>query len=373
MRCAIHHDEAAMDGAPGEKPIHPTITCSWDNVLMGRTMKVIYRVIHHTAFLLSILSPLCGVAVSQASHPSLGILRSTDSGKNWKQAFGSDFDVDHLVIDKVGHVLASTMIVTPNKASSELYIFGPEANSRKRITLPGVGPKGELILDLLAAPDGSVFALLRGRVLRTEDGGYTWTVIASSLPASFKSLQLGSDHSLLGFPEDGLYQSTDSGKSWHSLGFDGQKVDRGITFHDGTSMVNAQCKLIVIPISPDRAADWLFPKDDCPHYSELASDARGHLFINTSHGVLKSDVIGKTWKKTLWFEAGVMPFGIAVAPDGDVFAVVLKGVSRPTLFRSIDAGETWQIVQQLGRGVTVSQFAFAPDGTVYAGLNSFGD
>lgn len=33
----------------------------------------------------------------------------------------SDFDADHLVIDKSGHILATTIMVTANKMFSELY------------------------------------------------------------------------------------------------------------------------------------------------------------------------------------------------------------------------------------------------------------
>jgi photosystem II stability/assembly factor-like uncharacterized protein len=319
------------------------------------------------------LATLCEFAVSQTSHANYGILRSTDSGKNWKQVFRNDFDTDHLVIDKDGHILACTMIVTSNRMFSELYASSLGGDTWKRVVLPGATSKNDLIFDLLATPDGSVLVLLKGRILRTGDGGLTWTVMASTLPADLSSLKLGPNHSLLGFSKDGLYQSLDDGASWHSLGFEGQMLNGGITLSDGTILVTFQCKLFATSLSQDGSSEWLLPEDDCPNSSQLASDARGNLFANTPHGILKSDLTGKIWHKVLPFEDRVMPFGIAVAPDSDVYAVILKGISSPTLFHSKDEGTTWQAVQKLGPGVTVSQFAFASNGTVYVGLNSFGD
>jgi len=178
---------------------------------------------------------------------------------------------------------------------------------------------------------------------------------------------------MLGISKDGLYQSTDGGKSWHSLGFEDQLLDGGITLPNGTTLVTLRCKLLAVSLPQDIPSEWLLPEDDCPNSGQIASDARGFLFANTPHGVLKSDLTGKKWNKVLAFDNQVMPYGIAVSPNGDIYAVILKGISNPTLFRSNDGGETWQAVQKLGRGVTVSQFAFASDGTVYAGLTSFGD
>jgi hypothetical protein len=187
----------------------------------GRKMKFMRRATPFIVVLALTLNMPCEFAISQASHANCRILRSTDSGKNWKQVFRNDFDIDHLVIDRNGHILASTMIVTSNRMFSELYASRLGTDAWKRVVLPGIDSKSELIFDLLATPGGSVFALLKGRILRTGDGGPTWTVVASTLPADLRSLKLGPNRSLLGFSKDGLYQPVDDGKSWHSLGFEG--------------------------------------------------------------------------------------------------------------------------------------------------------
>lgn len=336
-------------------------------------MKLMLRATHRSARLALTLTLLCCIASPQPSHANFGILRSTDDGKSWKQVFRGDFDVDHLAIDEDGRILASTMIVTPHRIFSELYASLAGSDSWNKLTPPGIGPKGGLILDLLATPDGSVFALLQRRILRTDDGGTTWTVVPSTPPAIPRSLKLGPDNSLLGFTDAGLYQSTDKGKSWHSIGFEDQRLDGGLTLSDGTILVTFQCKLFAASVPQDRSFEWSVPEDACPNSDQFASDTQGLLFANTPGGVLKSDATGKTWKKVLAFKNEVVPLGIAVAPGGEVLAVVLKEASSPTLFRSTDNGETWQMVQELGPGITVSQFAFAPNGTVYAGLTSLGD
>ena len=43
--------------------------------------------------------------------------------------------------------------------------------------LPKIDPNGYLVSDLLATPDGSIFALLHRTILKTDDGGSAWTVM----------------------------------------------------------------------------------------------------------------------------------------------------------------------------------------------------
>jgi hypothetical protein len=335
--------------------------------------KCVSRATHCIVVLALALPLFCGIAASQTFQPSYGILRSTNNGKNWTQSFRGNFDVDHLVIDKSGHILAAMMIANHNKVFSELYTSYPGSETWKKVTWPRISPDGDLVRDLLATPDGSIFVLLKKRILRTDDGGSKWTVVATTLPVDFRSLCLGPNGSLLGFSPVGLYASTDGGKNWRSEGFEDQDLDGGITLPDSTVLVTLKCRLIAVSLSKNLSSELTDSEDNCPNSNQFASDAHGLLFANSPHGILRSDVAGKAWKKVLAFKDRVAPFGIAVSPNGDVYAVILEGVSSPVLFHSADAGETWQVVQKLGRGVTISQFAFAADGTVYAGLISFGD
>ena len=77
-----------------------------------------------------------GIAFSQTSDAFYGILRSTDSGKSWKQVFRGDLDIDHLVIDKGGNILASTMNVKSSSMFSELYVCHPGTGEWKKVDLP---------------------------------------------------------------------------------------------------------------------------------------------------------------------------------------------------------------------------------------------
>ncbi len=322
----------------------------------------------------------CGIAISQTLHPSYGILRSTDNGKTWTHIFRNDLDIDHLVIDKNGHILAETMIATAKEMRFELYASSLGSEGWKKIALLGADPKGEPIEDMLATPDGSIFILLKDRILKTNDGGSTWTVVTSTLPRGFRALKLGPDQSLLGLAEDvmfqsngGLFQSTDNGKTWHSLGFADKRLDGAVTLLDGRILVSFRCKLFAVSARQEISSEWSIPEDGCPNVDQFTTGVRGLLFDSTSHGILKTDVAVKNWKKVLANDKEVDPMQISITPDGDLFAVILEGIDNPTLFRSSDAGETWQAIRKLGYGVTVSQFAFAPGGIVYAGLTSFGD
>jgi hypothetical protein len=316
---------------------------------------------------------LCGMGSSQAKETSFGILSSTDNGKNWKQVFRGDVIVDHLAIDGQGRIIASSMIVTPKIIGSEIYISGPAPEQWRKVSLPGIDTHDSLIYDLLTDTDGSVLALLKGKILRTDDGGVKWTVVASALPASFISFMPGPDSSLLASPSQGIYQSRDKGKNWQSLGFDDQKISSKTALRNSSVLLSLNCRLLVYSIAQERSSELFIPEESCPGYEEFAADSKGSLFANTSHGILKSDAVGKHWEKVLSFREEVSPSGIGAAPNGNLFALILIGTSRITLFRSGDAGMTWEAVRKLGAGVNISQFAYSPDGTIYAGLTSFGD
>src|SRR5579871_5727806 len=131
-------------------------------------MALFCRATQRVTVLASTLAILCGIAVSESSHSQYGILRSVDNGSTWKQVFRADLDADHLVIDRDGYILASTMIVTSNKMFSELYASRLDTDAWRRIIPPGNASESELVFDLLATSDGPVFALLKGQILRTD-------------------------------------------------------------------------------------------------------------------------------------------------------------------------------------------------------------
>ncbi len=313
------------------------------------------------------------MGISQSTETDFGILRSMDNGKSWKQVFRGNLTVDNLAIDGHGRILASSMIDKPKGIDSELYVSGPTPEQWRKVLLPGIDPHHSMIYDLITAPDGSVLALLKGKIFRTDDGGITWTVIAPTLPANFVSFMTGPNLSLLAFPSQGVYQSIDNGENWHFSGWDDQKMIGKTLLGDGSFLISSDCKLYTDSISQEHPSELFIPEDSCPGYDEFAADAKGSIYANTSHGVFKSDAAGKHWEKVLTFQKEVSPFGIEVAPNGDLFALDLIGISRITLFRSEDAGLTWKMIQKLSAGVTISKFAYSPNGAIYAGLTSFGD
>ena len=121
---------------------------------------------------------------------------------------------------------------------------------------------------------------------------------------------------------DGVYKSTDGGKTWQNMGLrDTQHISR----------------ILIHPTNPDIV--WVA--------------AIGHLFsANQERGIFKTTDGGKTWQKTLYVGDTVGAIDLVSQPDaGVLYAAMYEAVRYPWkiadggpgsgIFRSNDGGETW--------------------------------
>jgi photosystem II stability/assembly factor-like uncharacterized protein len=114
-----------------------------------------------------------GVLIRCLSHrekdtPGIGIYRSADLGKTWQKV--SDLDVG-------GNAGCSPIVAYKGRA----YV---------------------------ATPDGLV---------KSTDRGKTWTLVEGSPALAYAVLPGQTDRHLLGFAEDGGYESTDAGETWKKI------------------------------------------------------------------------------------------------------------------------------------------------------------
>ncbi len=140
---------------------------------------------------------------------------------------------------------------------------------------------------------------------------------------------------------DGVYKSTDGGKSWNMMG-----------------LADARhcARILIDPKNPDIV--WVA--------------AVGHLWdTNETRGVFKTADGGKTWKHVLKIDDKTGCIDLAMGTDGMMYAAMYQRLRTPWsfsgtgdtagLYRSKDAGETWERLKKglpeppLGRiGVSVS-------------------
>ena len=185
-----------------------------------------------------------------------------------------------------------------------------------------------------------------GGVWKTDDYGHTWTQIFDGQPTgSIGALAVApSDPDVIyvGTGEglqrpdlavvDGMYKSTDAGRTWRHLGLDGAQQIASI---------------VIDPADPNR----------------LFVAALGHPYgANPERGVYRSLDGGTTWSKVLFRDENTGAVDVALDPaDPTVVYAVLwaarqgpweydNGYAGPGsgLFKSTDGGTTWQ---QVGGGL----------------------
>ncbi|MBS3819609.1 hypothetical protein KGY73_08930 [bacterium] len=205
-------------------------------------------------------------------------------------------------------------------------------------------------------PDIVYVGTATGGIWKTTNGGTTWEPLFDDQPVSSigdLALEPGNPHVIYaGTGEsnvrnsvsfgNGVYKSTDGGKTWNHMGLEE-------TRHISRIVIN-------------------------PHHPQIVYvGALGHAFgPNQQRGVLKSTDGGNTWEKVLYLdkEHGVSDMALNVQNPNILFAGMWRfqrkpwtfttGSKKGGLFRSIDGGKNWEKVQGLpeliGRiGVKVSR------------------
>ena len=227
---------------------------------------------------------------------------------------------------------------------------------------PNRGGRSIAVAGVKGRPREAYFGATGGGLWKTIDAGNTWSpvtdgqITSSSVGAVAVSdsnpdvVYIGMGESCIRgniMPGDGVYKSTDAGKSWTKVGF---------------ANVDAISKIRIHPTNPDIVYVAAFGQYYGP------SDERG---------VFKSTDGGKTWRKTLFRDArtGAVDLAIDANNPNVIFAALWEayrieyqmssGGPGGGLFKSTDGGETWSEItrtpglpQPMNDSRTVRQRAF---------------
>ncbi|MCY4060884.1 MAG: hypothetical protein OXG53_00805 [Chloroflexi bacterium] len=187
--------------------------------------------------------------------------------------------------------------------------------------------------------DRSLFAAVKGGVLRSADGGDTWfTAGFPAPPPVFSSLAVSPDFErdgflLAGTLEDGVFSSSDRGRSWQPWNF-------------GLFDLNVLC----LALSPA----WM--EDET-------------AFAGTETGLYRSTNGGRAWRHT-GFPAELAP-ALCIAclvDERSRSARLLVGTESNGLMASCDQGETWERLAADNLSEAVNQLHVDANGgvTLYA-------
>jgi len=242
-------------------------------------------------------------------------------------------------------VLLATVLCALPAAALE-----PDAALLTGLGWRSIGPfRGGRVLAVAGVPgerEHFYFGAVNGGVWETTDAGRTWKPIFDGQPVgSIGALAVAPSNPrviYVGTGEadmrsdiaqgDGVYRSTDGGKSWAHAGLsDSQQIGR----------------ILVDPRDPNR----------------LFVAALGHPYgPNSERGVFRSEDGGRSWKKVLFRDDDTGAIDLAFRPgDPTVVFAALWQTRRPPwnvyppssgpgsgLYRSIDGGTTWTAIQGHG-------------------------
>lgn len=301
--------------------------------------------------------------VADWSSQGWGVLRSTDGGRTWQQIFSSTSEVDRLLFDSGGNIIAISdsypLVVYRSRDSGEHWSAINIPSGMSALLCPGDGM-------MLAAGSSGVFS--------SVDSGSTWTKISDGLTQSIRVLAVDSRGTLYAGTNRGILKSTDRAASWHKTGLEGKEVFR--LFAGAANEIFAGTDKGLFQ-STDEGLTWSATGRALPTkwIQALSGDKEGRVYAAfMGAGVFRSFDRGRSWARILSLGRETITYDVTVSGKNEVF-VSAGGCCPvdPSLFYSADSGRTWTKLLNLHNDVAIGATAKGQRGTIFAGLKWVGE
>jgi photosystem II stability/assembly factor-like uncharacterized protein len=257
-------------------------------------------------------------------------------------------------------------------AIAQQYDTNLYSGLRWRMIGPFRGGRVNAVSGVVGQPDTFYFGSVGGGVWKTSNAGRTWApVFDSANSASIGAIGVSASNPSTvyvgtGEPDmrdsiqfgDGVYKSTDAGKTWKHIGL------------ESTKQIG---RIIVDPKNPN----------------VVFVAALGHAYAaNPDRGVYRSRDGGATWQKVLFKNDDVGAIDLAFDPtNSQIVYATLWNVRRPPwfiyapangpgsgIFKSVDGGTTWKEISEGipadGRGHIGLAVAPANHNRIYAAVDA---
>ena len=292
----------------------------------------------------------------------------------------------------VGLLLAG---LQPRASAQRQFDLKTSSGLRWRMIGPFRGGRVNGVAGVAGQPTVFYFGSVGGGVWKTINSGRTWTPVFDSQPvASIGAIAVAPsspDVVYVGTGEadmrsqisygNGMYKSTDAGRTWKHLGLDGtRQIGRVLVDPKNPSVVFVAALGHAYGANPERGvyrtrdggATWqkvLFKSDDVGAidlafdpldartvYATLWNTRRPPWSIyppsyGPGGGVFKTTDGGDTWRQlTVGLPTeGLGRIGVAVAPTNRQRVYAIVDAKAGGLYRSDDAGATWQLIAKDAR------------------------
>lgn len=240
------------------------------------------------------------------------------------------------------------------------------------------------IFDLELSPtyeqDRTVFIVVRGNLLKSEDGGSDWQRILNGLDnqSQLSSLAISSQSRktlFLASHEDGIYKSQDEGNSWAKVnhGLENLNIDLVSIAPNSDEIVFATGVERGLYKTENGGETWKQVIDGNQKITAVAfiPQQNEQIIIGDRQGILYSSKNGgKTWEELFRLQNSGAIRTLAISPNFFSDKTFFVGTEKRGIFKTVDGGKTFEEVNEGVSDKSISSIAFSPnytnDLTLYA-------
>ena len=329
-----------------------------------------------------------------------GIYRTDDGGDSWRCVSASEWVVVALAISP-DYATDWTLFAATGLPTTGFHVYrsADEGDSWQEVTPTWASPPNAPILAVSPdfAGDRTIYVLGGLDTYVSVDGGVTfvegggWFATHHVVELAF-SPAYAMDRTLFALVrDDGLYESTDGGTTWHATGLSGDLSTFAVSpdYADDGTLVAASRSSGLLYISTDGGDTWdptevvlgTGGRHTLLFSPTFASDRIILAASSTDPGPYRSTDGGTNWSPVGWYDpdrpyaggfVGGSVFAMALAPQDAYDAAAFAGTSGG-IYRSHDRGEHWTQRCSSPAPLTVRALAVAPGdpSTLLAGTSFF--